>query len=99
MCILFVLLALPPQTVSYARFLLPTNALVRQKSSGPPDASTAQTPKSCNRNSVQKGFTPARLNSTADTGKAAKPIRDNRSTYNILSPSADLFRSDWTNPS
>ncbi|XP_076131694.1 CDK5 and ABL1 enzyme substrate 2 isoform X1 [Alosa pseudoharengus] len=53
------------KTVSYARFLLPTNALVRQKSSGPPDANTA---KSCNRNNVQKSFTPARLNSTADTG-------------------------------
>ncbi|XP_063064668.1 CDK5 and ABL1 enzyme substrate 2 isoform X2 [Engraulis encrasicolus] len=58
------------KTVSYARFLLPTNALVRQKSSGPPDAIATQTPKSCSRPSVQKGFTPAsRLNSTGqDTG-------------------------------
>ncbi|XP_031422464.1 CDK5 and ABL1 enzyme substrate 2 isoform X2 [Clupea harengus] len=58
------------KTVSYARFLLPTNALVRQKSTGPPDASTGQAPKSCNRSNGQKGFTPARLNSTVgqDTG-------------------------------
>lgn len=58
------------QTVSYARFLLPTNALVRQKSSGPPDISTAQTPMSRNRINGQKNFTPSRINSTViqDTG-------------------------------
>ncbi|XP_051516799.1 CDK5 and ABL1 enzyme substrate 2-like isoform X1 [Myxocyprinus asiaticus] len=58
------------KTVSYARFLLPTNALVRQKSSGPPDLSTAQTPMFRNRINAQKNFTPSRINSTAgqDTG-------------------------------
>ncbi|KAK9954090.1 hypothetical protein ABG768_016191 [Culter alburnus] len=58
------------KTVSYARFLLPTNALVRQKSSGPPDISTAQTPMSRNRINGQKNFTPSRINSTViqDTG-------------------------------
>ncbi|KAL2104203.1 hypothetical protein ACEWY4_001071 [Coilia grayii] len=58
------------KTVSYARFLLPTNALVRQKSSGPLDAIPVQTSKSCSRGNIQKGFTPARLNSTVwqDTG-------------------------------
>lgn len=58
------------QTVSYARFLLPTNALVRQKSSCPPDISTAQTPMSRNRINGQKNFTPSRINSTViqDTG-------------------------------
>lgn len=59
------------QTVSYARFLLPTNALVRQKSSGPPDISTAQTAMSRNRINGQKNFTPSRINSTViqDTGE------------------------------
>ncbi|XP_051736176.1 CDK5 and ABL1 enzyme substrate 2 isoform X1 [Ctenopharyngodon idella] len=58
------------KTVSYARFLLPTNALVRQKSSCPPDISTAQTPMSRNRINGQKNFTPSRINSTViqDTG-------------------------------
>ncbi|XP_056095708.1 CDK5 and ABL1 enzyme substrate 2 isoform X2 [Rhinichthys klamathensis goyatoka] len=58
------------KTVSYARFLLPTNALVRQKSSGPPDISTAQTAMSRNRINGQKNFTPSRINSTViqDTG-------------------------------
>lgn len=90
---LFVLSALPPQTVSYARFLLPTNALVRQKNSSAPDAITAQTPKSCNRNSVQKGFTPARLNSTADAGMAAQPF--NQGLRHLLSIcQCVLFRKD-----
>ncbi|XP_042606251.1 CDK5 and ABL1 enzyme substrate 2-like isoform X1 [Cyprinus carpio] len=58
------------KTVSYARFLLPTNALDRQKSSGPPDISTAQMPMSRNRINGQKNFTPSRINSTVgqDTG-------------------------------
>ncbi|XP_073679087.1 CDK5 and ABL1 enzyme substrate 2 isoform X1 [Garra rufa] len=58
------------KTVSYASFLLPTNALVRQKSSGPPDISTAQTTISRNRINGQKNFTPSRINSTVgqDTG-------------------------------
>ncbi|XP_052450567.1 CDK5 and ABL1 enzyme substrate 2 isoform X1 [Carassius gibelio] len=58
------------KTVSYARFLLPTNALVRQKSVGPPDISTAQMPMSRNRINGQKNFTPSRMNSTVgqDTG-------------------------------
>lgn len=58
------------KTVSYARFLLPTNALVRQKSSGPPDTSTGQTPMSRNRLNAQKNFTPSRINSGVgqDTG-------------------------------
>uniref|UniRef100_A0A3Q4MGJ4 Cdk5 and Abl enzyme substrate 2a n=1 Tax=Neolamprologus brichardi TaxID=32507 RepID=A0A3Q4MGJ4_NEOBR len=58
------------KTVSYAQFLYPTNALVRQKSSGssssgPPDNCTAQTPQSRFRGNGQKGFTPARLNNSA----------------------------------
>uniref|UniRef100_A0A671RXK4 CDK5 and ABL1 enzyme substrate 2-like n=1 Tax=Sinocyclocheilus anshuiensis TaxID=1608454 RepID=A0A671RXK4_9TELE len=65
----FILIALECfalQTVSYARFLLPTNALVRQKSSGPPDISTAQMPVSRNRINGQKNFTPSRINSLSD---------------------------------
>ncbi|XP_030624559.1 CDK5 and ABL1 enzyme substrate 2 [Chanos chanos] len=50
------------KTVSYAQFLLPTNALVRQKSCGQPDTNAAQTPMSRNRNSGQRNYTPARLN-------------------------------------
>uniref|UniRef100_A0A672NJY3 Cdk5 and Abl enzyme substrate 2a n=1 Tax=Sinocyclocheilus grahami TaxID=75366 RepID=A0A672NJY3_SINGR len=64
----FILIALECfalQTVSYARFLLPTNALVRQKSSGPPDICTAQMPVSRNRINGQKNFTPSRINSAA----------------------------------
>ncbi|KAJ0064406.1 hypothetical protein NL108_006429 [Boleophthalmus pectinirostris] len=45
------------KTVSYAQFLYPTNALVRQKSL--PETSTAQTPQTRSRgNSQQKSFTP-----------------------------------------
>uniref|UniRef100_A0A673MHN7 CDK5 and ABL1 enzyme substrate 2-like n=1 Tax=Sinocyclocheilus rhinocerous TaxID=307959 RepID=A0A673MHN7_9TELE len=64
----FILIALECfalQTVSYARFLLPTNALVRQKSSGPPDICTAPMPVSRNRINGQKNFTPSRINSAA----------------------------------
>ncbi|KAI1892849.1 hypothetical protein AGOR_G00137760 [Albula goreensis] len=46
------------RTVSYARFLYPTNALVRQK----PVDITIQMPLS--RNSIPRGYTPSRLNST-----------------------------------
>ncbi|XP_013765902.1 CDK5 and ABL1 enzyme substrate 2 isoform X2 [Pundamilia nyererei] len=58
------------KTVSYAQFLYPTNALVRQKSGGsssggPPDNCTAQTPQSRFRGNGQKSFTPARLNNSA----------------------------------
>lgn len=58
------------KTVSYARFLLPTNALVRLKSSGQTDISTAQMPMSRNRINGQKNFTPSRISSTIgqDTG-------------------------------
>lgn len=50
------------QTVSYAQFLLPTNALVRQKSSAPLDTCTVQTTRNFSNN--QKNFTNPRLNST-----------------------------------
>ncbi|KAG9269699.1 CDK5 and ABL1 enzyme substrate 2-like [Astyanax mexicanus] len=49
------------KTVSYARFLLPTNALVRQKSNVPQEASTMQTPMPRNWINGQKNFTPSRL--------------------------------------
>ncbi|XP_062871901.1 CDK5 and ABL1 enzyme substrate 2 isoform X2 [Trichomycterus rosablanca] len=50
------------KTVSYAQFLLPTNALVRQKGSVPSDTCTAQTPRNWMNN--QKNFTHPRLNTT-----------------------------------
>lgn len=52
------------QTVSYARFLLPTNALVRQKSSAPLDTGTVQTPMSRNWINGQKNFSHQRFSST-----------------------------------
>ncbi|XP_057219470.1 CDK5 and ABL1 enzyme substrate 2 isoform X1 [Triplophysa rosa] len=57
------------KTVSYARFLLPTNALVRQKSSGLPETILGQTLMSRNRINTQKNFTPSRISSMGqDTG-------------------------------
>uniref|UniRef100_UPI0037E89CAD CDK5 and ABL1 enzyme substrate 2 n=1 Tax=Semicossyphus pulcher TaxID=241346 RepID=UPI0037E89CAD len=50
------------KTVSYAQFLYPTNALVRQKGSSAPESCTAQTPQSRFRGNGQRNFTPARLN-------------------------------------
>ncbi|XP_060794341.1 CDK5 and ABL1 enzyme substrate 2 [Neoarius graeffei] len=44
------------KTVSYAQFLLPTNALVKQKSNMPLDTSTVQALMSRNRISSQKNF-------------------------------------------
>ncbi|XP_016299918.1 CDK5 and ABL1 enzyme substrate 2 isoform X3 [Sinocyclocheilus anshuiensis] len=75
------------KTVSYARFLLPTNALVRQKSSGPPDISTAQMPMSRNRINGQKNFTPSRINSTVGQDTGVLPGVDELSDYdpNLLS--------------
>lgn len=54
----------PPQTVSYAQFLYPTNALVRPKSGGVPENSTSQTSQSGLRGNGQRTFTPARLNNS-----------------------------------
>ncbi|XP_070696416.1 CDK5 and ABL1 enzyme substrate 2 isoform X2 [Pempheris klunzingeri] len=53
------------KTVSYAQLLFPTNALVRQKSSGTSENSTAQTPQSRFRGNGQRNFTPARPNNSA----------------------------------
>ncbi|XP_016112796.1 CDK5 and ABL1 enzyme substrate 2 isoform X3 [Sinocyclocheilus grahami] len=69
------------KTVSYAGFLLPTNALVRQKSSGPPDISTAQMPMSRNRINGQKNFTPSRINSTVGQDTGVLPGVDELSDY------------------
>ncbi|XP_054464686.1 CDK5 and ABL1 enzyme substrate 2 [Anoplopoma fimbria] len=52
------------KTVSYAQFLYPTNALVRQKSGGAPENVTAQTPQSRFRCNGQRNFTPARPNNS-----------------------------------
>ncbi|XP_016428921.1 CDK5 and ABL1 enzyme substrate 2-like isoform X2 [Sinocyclocheilus rhinocerous] len=75
------------KTVSYARFLLPTNALVRQKSSGPPDICTAPMPVSRNRINGQKNFTPSRINSAAGQDTSVLHGVDELSDYdpNLLS--------------
>ncbi|XP_071333222.1 CDK5 and ABL1 enzyme substrate 2 isoform X2 [Trachinotus anak] len=52
------------KTVSYAQFLYPTNALVRQKSGGVPESCTAQTPQSRYRGNGQRNLTQARLNNS-----------------------------------
>ncbi|KAM3872437.1 CDK5 and ABL1 enzyme substrate 2 [Diretmus argenteus] len=53
------------KTVSYAQFLYPTNALVRQKSGGTAENCTTQTPQSRFRGNGQRNLAPVRLNSTA----------------------------------
>ncbi|KAM8864291.1 CDK5 and ABL1 enzyme substrate 2 isoform 2-T2 [Spinachia spinachia] len=53
------------KTVSYAQFLYPTNALVRQKSGGAPENCTAQAAQSRFRGNGQRNFTPARPNNSA----------------------------------
>uniref|UniRef100_W5KYB6 Cdk5 and Abl enzyme substrate 2a n=1 Tax=Astyanax mexicanus TaxID=7994 RepID=W5KYB6_ASTMX len=63
------------KTVSYARFLLPTNALVRQKSNAPQEASTMQTPMPRNWINGQKNFTPSRL-STAILQESVEELTD-----------------------
>ncbi|KAM6981737.1 CDK5 and ABL1 enzyme substrate 2-like isoform 1-T1 [Tautogolabrus adspersus] len=74
----------PPQTVSYAQFLYPTNALVRQKSnSGPAESCTTQTPQPRFRGNGQRNFTPARPNN----GIAQDPCTEEVAEYdpNVLS--------------
>ncbi|KAM4571694.1 CDK5 and ABL1 enzyme substrate 2 isoform 2-T2 [Fundulus diaphanus] len=51
------------KTVSYAQFLYPTNALVRQKSCSVLESCSAPTPQGRLRANGQKGITPARPNS------------------------------------
>ncbi|XP_020315691.2 CDK5 and ABL1 enzyme substrate 2-like isoform X2 [Oncorhynchus kisutch] len=65
------------KTVSYARFLFPTNALVRSKSSGPLEPSTTQTPLSRYRGNGQKNYTnPSRLNSTIGQDPSIEDLAD-----------------------
>ncbi|KAM9752892.1 CDK5 and ABL1 enzyme substrate 2-like isoform 2-T2 [Menidia menidia] len=53
------------KTVSYAQFLYPTNALVRQKSSSGPDSCPAPAPQSRFRGNGQRNFTPTRPGNSA----------------------------------
>ncbi|XP_070825121.1 CDK5 and ABL1 enzyme substrate 2 isoform X1 [Chaetodon trifascialis] len=71
------------KTVSYAQFLYPTNALVRQKSGGAPESCAAQTPQSRFRGNGQRNFTPARLSN----GVAQEPCVEEVAEYdpNLLS--------------
>ncbi|GAA6107222.1 CDK5 and ABL1 enzyme substrate 2 isoform X3 [Tachysurus ichikawai] len=72
------------KTVSYAQFLLPTNALVRQKSNLPLDTTTVQTPMSRNWVNSQKNFCHQRICSNIGQETA---IVDELSDYdpNLLS--------------
>lgn len=69
--------------MSYAQFLYPTNALVRQKSSGVPESCTAQTPQSRFRGNGPKSLSLARLNSSVP--------QDPR-----MSPNVNTYTSFWT---
>ncbi|XP_037539848.1 CDK5 and ABL1 enzyme substrate 2 [Nematolebias whitei] len=64
------------KTVSYAQFLYPTNALVRQKSSGVPESCTAQTPQSRFRGNGPKSLSLARLNSSVPQDPHAEEAAD-----------------------
>lgn len=70
------------QTVSYARFLLPTNALVRQKSNVPPDPTTGQTPMSRNWINNQKNFSHQRL--CSNVGQEAGELLGHWNINNII---------------
>lgn len=68
------------KTVSYAQFLFPTNALVRQRSV--PETSTAQTPQTRFRGNNQKNYTP-RINSS--TGPPDTNTEETEYDPNLLS--------------
>ncbi|XP_061591267.1 CDK5 and ABL1 enzyme substrate 2-like isoform X2 [Cololabis saira] len=63
------------KTVSYAQFLYPTNALVRQKSSGAVESCTAQTPQSRFRGNGQRSI-PARMNSTVAQDPCMEEVQE-----------------------
>nr|XP_061802443.1 CDK5 and ABL1 enzyme substrate 2-like [Nerophis lumbriciformis] len=69
--------------VSYAQFLYPTNALVRQRSGSAPENCSAHTPPMRFRGNGPRTFTPARLNSVP----AQEPYTEEMSEYdpNLLS--------------
>ncbi|XP_051281094.1 CDK5 and ABL1 enzyme substrate 2 isoform X1 [Dicentrarchus labrax] len=71
------------KTVSYAQFLYPTNALVRQKSGGVPENCTAQTPQSRFRGNGQRNFTPARLNNSVPQEPCMTPKKQ-QTTRSLL---------------
>ncbi|XP_068452853.1 CDK5 and ABL1 enzyme substrate 2 [Clinocottus analis] len=62
------------KTVSYAQFLYPTNALVRQKSGSAPENCPAQTPQSRFRCNQQRNFTPARLNNNTTQDSSTEEV-------------------------
>ncbi|XP_058498615.1 CDK5 and ABL1 enzyme substrate 2-like isoform X1 [Solea solea] len=66
------------KTVSYAQFLYPTNALVRQKSGGVQEScASAQTPHSRFRgNGQQKNFTQARVNNSVAQEPNAEEVTE-----------------------
>nr|XP_015220712.1 PREDICTED: CDK5 and ABL1 enzyme substrate 2 isoform X1 [Lepisosteus oculatus] len=60
------------KTVSYAKFLYPTNALVKQKN--PPADPAAQTPLA--RSNIQRNYTPARISAAAPAQELGNEIVD-----------------------
>ncbi|XP_072223412.1 CDK5 and ABL1 enzyme substrate 2-like isoform X1 [Leuresthes tenuis] len=64
------------KTVSYAQFLYPTNALVRQKSSSAPENYAAQTPQSRFRGNGQRNFTPARPNNSVAQDQCVEEVAE-----------------------
>ncbi|XP_062248003.1 CDK5 and ABL1 enzyme substrate 2-like isoform X1 [Platichthys flesus] len=64
------------KTVSYAQFLYPTNALVRQKSGSAPENGTAQTPQSRFRGNGQRNFTQGRLNNSVTQEPHAEEVAE-----------------------
>nr|XP_020473464.1 CDK5 and ABL1 enzyme substrate 2-like isoform X2 [Monopterus albus] len=71
------------KTVSYAQFLYPTNALVRETSGGVLEICTAQPPPARFRGNGQRNFPPGRLNSSV----AQDPYTEEMAEYdpNLLS--------------
>ncbi|XP_060931214.1 CDK5 and ABL1 enzyme substrate 2 [Limanda limanda] len=64
------------KTVSYAQFLYPTNALVRQKGGSVPENGTAQTPQSRFRGNGQRNFTQGRLNNSVTQEPHAEEVAE-----------------------
>lgn len=87
------------QTVSYAQFLLPTNALVKQKSNMPLDTSTVQALMSRNRISSQKNFCHQRFCSAVgqEAGAFLRHWNSITTTFTVVMVSFDVFYISFRN--
>lgn len=84
-------LIFPLQTVSYAQFLYPTNALVRIKSGSTAENGTAQTPQSRFRVNGQRNFTPARPNNSVAPEPCRAPFQADGRRGHAPSPLFNRF--------